>query len=77
MCVFFFSIIYLRADDSFPEVSHEPDQGRVPLVSDLGERCASRGHEHLPDAVLEGPDRRIVHPQEGLTHESEGKKKKV
>lgn len=56
----------LCADDRLPEVGHEADQGRVPLVGDLGEGRAPRGHEHLPDAVLERPDRRVVHPQERL-----------
>lgn len=56
------SISNLGADDSLAEVGHEADECGVPLVGDLGEGRASRGHEDLPDAVLERPDRRVIHP---------------
>lgn len=65
----------LGADDRLAEVGHEPDERRVPLVGDLGEGCASRRHEHLPDAVLERPDGGVVHPKERLR--KNGRKKKL
>lgn len=56
----------LSADDGLAEVRHQPNKRGVPLVGDLREGRASRRHQHLPDAVLERPDRRVVHPQERL-----------
>lgn len=67
----FSDINHLGANDSLSEVGHETDQRRVPLVGDLGERRASRRHQHLTDTVLERPDRRIVHSQEGLFQRQE------
>lgn len=57
---------HLRADHSLSEVRHETDQSSVPFVRDLGERCATRGHEHLPDPILERTDGCIIHPQKRL-----------
>lgn len=56
----------LCTDDGFAEVGHEADQRRVPLVRDLRESGATRGHQHLPDAVFERPDGSVVHPQKRL-----------
>ncbi len=35
-----------------PVVGHQANEGRVPLVGDLGEGGAATAHQHLPDAVL-------------------------
>lgn len=65
---------HLGADDRLSEVGHEANKSGVPLVGDLGEGGASRRHEHLPDAILERSDRRVVHPQERLRATQKKKK---
>lgn len=49
-----------------PVVGHQPNQGCVPLVGNLGEGGAATAHQHLPDAVLKGLEGLIIHPQESL-----------
>jgi len=56
----------LRVDHGLPEVRHEADEGRVPLVDDLGEGGGPGGHEDLPDPVVELGHGLGVDPQEAL-----------
>jgi len=41
-------------NDCFPEVSHQTNQGCVPLVDDLGERGGTGGHQNCADAIFKG-----------------------
>lgn len=56
----------LSVDSGLPVVGHQPNQGCVPLVGNLGESGAATAHQHLPDAVLKGFESLIIHPQERL-----------
>ena len=56
----------LGVDSGLPVVGHQPDEGCVPLVGNLGEGGAATAHQHLPDAVLKLLEGLIIHPQEGL-----------
>mmetsp|Transcript_3094 Transcript_3094/g.10260 ORF Transcript_3094/g.10260 Transcript_3094/m.10260 type:complete len:228 (-) Transcript_3094:3866-4549(-) len=42
-------------------VRHQSDERRVPLVGDLRKRRRPRGHQHLPDSVLELLEGFVVH----------------
>mmetsp|Transcript_98960 Transcript_98960/g.262869 ORF Transcript_98960/g.262869 Transcript_98960/m.262869 type:complete len:322 (-) Transcript_98960:3361-4326(-) len=53
-------------DDSLAEVCHHPDEVRVPLVGNLGERRGARSHQDRPASVLELLLRLIVDLEEGL-----------
>ena len=57
---------FLCVDCGLPEVGHEPDEGRVPLVHNLGEGGGARGHEDLAHPVMEPGHAFVVHPQETL-----------
>ena len=56
----------LGVDSGLSVVGHQPNEGCVPLVGNLGEGGASTAHQHLPDAVLERLESLIIHPQECL-----------
>ena len=43
----------LSVHGGLPVVGHQANEGRVPLVGDLGEGGATTAHQNLPDAVLE------------------------
>ena len=57
---------FLGVNSGLPVVGHQTNEGCVPLVGNLGEGGAATAHQHLPDAVLEGLEGLIIHPQEGL-----------
>jgi len=56
----------LGVDHRLPEVGHEPDERRVPLVDNLGEGGGAGGHEDLADPVVELGHGLLVHAEEAL-----------
>ena len=56
----------LGVHSGLPVVGHQPNEGSVPLVGDLGEGGAATAHQHLPDAVLKLLQSLVIHPQESL-----------
>ena len=51
---------------SLSKVGHEPNEGCVPLVDDLGEGGGARGHQDLTHTVMEPRQALFVHSQETL-----------
>ena len=43
----------VRMDDGLALISHQTDEGRVPLVENLEERGRPRAHQHLTNPVVE------------------------
>ena len=56
----------LGVHSSLPVVGHQPNQGCVPLVGNLGESGAATAHQDLPDTVFKLLESLIIHPQESL-----------
>mmetsp|Transcript_35305 Transcript_35305/g.88749 ORF Transcript_35305/g.88749 Transcript_35305/m.88749 type:complete len:781 (-) Transcript_35305:276-2618(-) len=56
----------LRVHGGLPEVRHQANERRVPLVDDLGEGGGPRRHEDLAHTVLKLLERLVVHAQKGL-----------
>ena len=56
----------LGVNSGLAEVGHQPNQGRVPFVHDLGEGRGAGGHQDLTDAVLKRLQGLVVHAQERL-----------
>ena len=53
-------------NNSFPEVGHQSNQSRIPLIGYLRERRRAAGHQDLPDPVLEALDAVLIDSDECL-----------
>ena len=56
----------LRVHRRLSVVRHQPDERRVPLVHNLGERRRARRHQHLSNPVLKLLQSLVVHPEKRL-----------
>ena len=56
----------LGVDRSFSVVTHQANEGSVPLVSNLGEGGTARRHQNLADTILKALHGFVIDSQEGL-----------